>query len=176
MARPEVDENDKTVETWEITGNSTVWVWVYDKREDKYIKQRVGGRAGSRRLHIRRDDRKFNQEQVVDENKTHDPFTNGALRLVDGPEDTDVDRTYHWTLDDFKKILSLGEEAFQEAVEGITSELIVRRLKDVAEKHGQVWQLEFLRTHVEEHYKAGGSQKAVREMIAAGEDLGQTLY
>lgn len=176
MGLQEPAENGK-METWEITGQNTVWVWVFDRREDKYKKQRVGGRAGSRKLHIRRDDRKFNQEQVVDENAHLDPFTNGSLRLIEGTEESDVDTTYHWTIEDHKKMLSISDEdTFKEEVEGIRSELIVRRLKDVAEKYGQVWQLEYLRDLIEERWRVGGTQKSVREMIAAGEDLGQTLY
>lgn len=176
MALAEPSESDKTVETWETTGEGTVWVWVYDKREDRYVSQRVGGRAGSRRLRIRRDDRKYNQEQVVEENKQHDPFTNGMLRLVEGGDET-VNTQYHWTLDDYQQLLNLkDEDTFKSEVEEIDSELIIRRLKEVAEKHGQLWQVDFLRDLIEERYRVGGTQKTVQQMIDAGENLGIQLY
>jgi len=176
MVLAEPSENDKTVETWETTGEGTVWVWIYDKREDKYVPQRVGGRAGSRRLRIRRDDRKYNQEQIVEENRQLDPFTNGMLRLVEGGDDS-IDATYHWTLEDYQNLLNLrDEDTFKAEVEEIESELIVRRLKDVAEKHGQLWQVDFLRDLIDERYRVGGTQKTVQQMIDAGEKLGTPLY
>lgn len=168
MARVAEASEDKTIETWEATTDVTVWVWVYDKREDKYKKQRVGGRSGSKKLHIRHDDRIFNQEQVVDENRHLDPFTNGLLRLVDGRQEGDeIDTSYHLTADDLKSMLEIrDEDVFRSEVEGITSELIIRRLKDLSEKYGQVWQRDFLVDLVEERYKVGGTQKSVREMMA----------
>lgn len=166
MARPETPVDEKTVESWEAATDVTVWVWVYDKREDKYKKQRVGGRSGSRMLHIRRDDRVFNQEQVVVENKHLDPFTNGLLRLVaGGREDDELDATYHLTVEDLKGMLEIrDEEIFKGEVEGIGSELILRRLKDAAEKHGAVWQLEFIRDVIDDRYKVGGTQRAERDV------------
>lgn len=168
MPRP---EDTSHLETWEATTNGTAWVWTFDKREDKYVKVRVGGRSGSKKLHIRADDRRYNQDQIVDENKSLDVFTNGFLKLLDNEEQTtDVDRKYHLDQDDLIKLLSIKDEGiFKGEVDDITSELILRRLTAVAEKHGQVWQLEYLRDLVEERYKGGGTQKAVREMIVAGE-------
>lgn len=171
MARPAQSEHDKVIETWEVTTEGTVWVWQYDRREDRYQKVRVGGRAGSRRLHISRDDRKFNQEQVVEEMSGHDPFTNGVLRLLDsGSRDETLDARYHLTEDDLKAILEEKDEsAFAERVAGITSELVLRRLSAVADKHASMWQVEFIRGVIDERYKAGGTQRTVREMIEAGE-------
>lgn len=166
---------EKTVETWEITHDGTVWVAVYDKREDKYKKQRVGGRAGgSKRLHITADDRRFNQEQVVDEMKQNDPFTNGSLKLISADRPEDVDTTYHLTAVDLEAILKEDPETFEARVGDIKSELIVRRLLEVAEKAGTVAQLAFIRDLVEERYKVGGTQKSVREMLKAGEELSGT--
>lgn len=176
MGLTEPSAQDKTVETWEMTGEGTVWVWVFDRREDKYITQRVGGRAGSRRLRLRRDDRKYNQEQIVEENRLLDPFTNGMLRLVDGGDES-VDTTYHWLLDDYKNLLNLkDEDTFKAEASEIASELVLRRLRDVAEKFGQLWQVDYLRDLIDERYKIGGTQKSVRAMIEAGEDLGTPLY
>lgn len=170
-------EDTSQLETWEATTEGvTVWVWVYDKREDKYKKQRVGGRSGSKTLHIRADDRRFNMEQVVDENKALDPFTNGLLRLVTAAqEDEDLDTTYHLDDEALKALLEVrDEDVFKSEIESIDSELILRRLKDTSEKHGQVWQLEAIRTLLDERYKRGGSQRVVADMIATGEMDGST--
>lgn len=167
---------DKVQETWEITTEGTVWVWIYDRREDKYRKQRVGGRqGGSKRLHITSEDRRFNQEQVVDEMKPNDPFTNGALRLVSSARSSDIDDTYHLGPQDLRVMLNVvDEDEFQSNISGITSELILRRLKDVAELHGTVAQLRFIEETIEARYKVGGTQRTVQEMIDAGEKLGGT--
>lgn len=169
-----VDAADKVVETWEITTEGTVWVWKMDARENKYVKQRVGGRqGGSKRLHISRDDRRFNQEQVIDEMKSHDPFTNGALVLVSAEKADDIDSTYHLTIDDLLRLLEVKDQAlFESEVADIKSELILRRLKEVAETKATVAQLEFIRDTIDARYKVGGTQRTVREMIEAGDMAG----
>lgn len=172
MARPHATEDDKLIETWEITFGGTVWVWTYDRREDRYIKTRVGGRAGSKKLHISRDDRKFNQEQVVEENKGMDPFTNGALRLIDfASRDETLETRYHLTQEDLLGMLEIrDEELFKGEINEIGSELIIRRLQSLAAKHGAAWQTEFINGLIEERYPIGGTQRTVQEMITAGEN------
>jgi hypothetical protein len=175
MARTE-QPHEKVIETWEIQTEGTVWVWIYDRREDRYVKQRVGGRqGGSKRLHISTDDRRYNQEQIVDEMKGSDPFLNGALRLVSADKPEDLDTTYHLTLQDLQSLLEVRDlDLFEEEVRGITSELTLRRLLEVAETHGTVGQLNYIREVVTERYKVGGTQRTVQEMIEAGEKLSGT--
>ncbi len=97
--RPTAKDEDKVIETWESTVEGTVYVDVYSRREDAYVSQRIGGTTGSKRLHISRDDRKYNQERVSDENKMLDPFTNGALRLIESAtRDENLDTRYHLTV------------------------------------------------------------------------------
>lgn len=169
--------DEKVVETWEITTEGTVWVWVYDKREDRYRKQRVGGRqGGSKRLHISRDDRRFNQEQIVFEMKDRDPFTNGSLCLLSEDRPDDLDTKYHMTPEDLRAILDIKDEAlFRSEVTEIKSELILRRLVDLGEKHATVAQLEFIKELVDERYRVGGTQRTVEEMLQAGERLSGTV-
>lgn len=166
--------NDKVLETWEITTDGTIWVWKMDVRENKYVETRVGGRqGGSRRLHISSDDRRFNQEQVVEEMKEHDVFKNGALVLVSADKADDIDTTYHLTADDLRRLLEVkDQEIFEAEVSDIKSELILRRLKEVAEKDATVAQLEFITDVIESRYKVGGTQRTVQEMITAGELAG----
>lgn len=171
MTRPVVSEEDRVVETWESEIAGTVWVWLYDRRDDKYIKQAVGGRSASRRLHITRDDRKYNQELVPPENRQHDPFTNGALRLVEAmTRDETLDMRYHLTDEDLKAFFEVrDDELFLEAVQALESELVMRRLEAVAEKEGTVSQYEAVKALVRDRYPIGGTQRTVREMIEAGE-------
>ncbi len=176
MARPAVTEDDKTVETWESAIPGAVYVWVYDKREDRYVKQAVGGRSASRRLHITRDDRKYNQELIPVENTALDPFTNGALRFVTAASrDESLDVRYHFTDEELGQVFELRDLAnFNEAIRDIDSELILRRLSDMSETIGTVAQVEALKDLLRERYPIGGTQKSVREMIEAGERIGAT--
>ncbi len=166
--------DDKIMETWEITTDGTVWVDKMDAREGRYVKTRVGGRqGGSRRLHITRDDRRFNQEQVVEEMKHSDPFTNGALVLVSAERADDIDSTYHLTTEDLGRLLEIRDTAlFESEVSDIKSELILRRLKELGESQATVAQLEFITELIRERYKVGGTQRTVREMMAAGDMAG----
>jgi hypothetical protein len=176
MARPEARAEDKVIETWESAVAGAVWVWTYDRREDRYVKQACGGRTGSRRLHISRDDRKYNQEQVPIENAQHDVFTNGALRFIDAAtRDDSLDMRYHFTDVDLRTFFDLRDMGlFEEAIKEIGSELILRRLADLGQEVGTIAQNDVLRALLRERYPIGGTQKTVREMLEA-EKLTSTL-
>lgn len=178
MPTPAPDVRDG-VETWEVVegANPTVWVWVSDPREpSRYRKQRVGGPAGgSRRLRISTDDRKYNEEQIIEEMQDHNPFRNGLLQLVSAAR-SDVEARHHLGFAELRRILSLREpELFEERVNSIDSELVLRRLKALAESEATVAQLEFVNRVIDERYKAGGTQRTVRELLAAGEQVGGQL-
>lgn len=174
MVRPAVSPGDDVIETWEISFPGTVWVWVYDRREDQYKKQQVGHRSGSRMLHITRDDRKYNQELVPMENRHLDPFTNGLLRLLgSGDRDETLDIRYHYADEDLIEMLEIRDvELFREAMQAIESEVILRRLQNFTETHATVAQADVLREIIETRYPVGGTQKTVREMIEAGDRIG----
>jgi len=176
MARPVVSEADSVVETWEITFPGTVWVWVYDRREDSYRKQMVGGRQGSRTLHITRDDRKYNQELIPDENRHLDFFTNGELRLLGAAtRDESLDIRNHYSQADLISMFEVRDpELFREAIVEIDSEVILRRLQGLADEHATVVQNDILRDLLQERYPIGGTQKTIREMLEAGERIGAT--
>lgn len=176
MARPEAAAADRVVETWETAIAGTVWVWVYNRRQDQYELQRVGGSEGSRRLHITRDDRKHNQEQVPFENRGADPFTNGALRLIDtAGRDEHLDVRYHYSDTDLCELFEIRDvDLFIEAVGDIKSELVIRRIAALAETKATLAQSEALRELTQTRYPVGGTQKTVREMLEAGERIGAT--
>lgn len=173
---PQAEFDPKTnIESWEITTEGIVWVFIRDPREvNGYRKQMIGGRQGGvRRIHISTDDRRFNQEQVAYGNEGLDPFRNGTLIKVDETHVDDVDTTNHLTMDQLVEFFDEKNDAkFQKRISDIKSELILRRLLALAEQHGRVSQLNFLRALVLERYPIGGTQKTVREMIAANELAG----
>lgn len=158
----------RNIENWEITTDGTVWVLVTDPRDPSgYKKQRVGGRAGgSKRLRLSTDDRRYNEEQIVTEMADSNPFRNGLLRLIDEKYQDDIDTRYHLTADDLSVFLEIRDEAmFEEAVLGITSELIIRRLAALGEKNATMGQLNFIKDVIEDRYKVGGTQRAVQEIF-----------
>jgi hypothetical protein len=173
MSAAVTDDRD-VIEVWEIQTEGTVWVWTKDVRTPGHMqKTRVGGKAGgSRRLRISRDERRFNEEQVIDEMASHNPFRNGALRFVsadDKQQADDIDTTYHMTNEDLLNLLEIKDEALLKSeVEGIASELVLRRLYMVAEKNATVAQLGIIRDVVDERYQIGGTQQSIREQDRPG--------
>lgn len=169
MVEAEVEFDPKTnFETWEITTGGKVYVWVKDPREaNGYRKQVIGGRqGGSRRITISTDDRRFNQDQVAWGNEGLDVFRNGMLRKVDQVHVDDVDLTNQYTSEQLSAIFSIrSEKKFLEKIEGITSELVLRRLFSVGEVEGTMAQVEALRNLIEVRYPIGGTQRAVKEFL-----------
>jgi hypothetical protein len=176
MPRPDATEDDKTIETWETAISGTIFLWVYDRREDRYQQQSVGGNTGSRRIHLTRDDRKYNQELIPAENENLDAFTNGALRLVGAAtRDELLDTRYHYSDPELSEMFEVRDpDLFLEACREITSELLLRRLMSMAEKKGTVAQATGLKDLIDERYPIGGTQKTIRDMIEAGERIGAT--
>ncbi len=174
MSRPRVSPEDSAVETWEIAFPGTVWVHVYDRREDTYKKQQVGQRSGTKTLHITRDDRKYNQERILDENRHLDPFTNGSLRLLgSASRDESLDVRNHYADADLIGMFEVRDpDLFREALDGLTSEVVLRRLSNIADDNATVTQAEILRELLAERYPVGGTQRTVREMLEAGERIG----
>lgn len=174
MARPTPTTTDKIIETWETSAPGTTWVWTYDRREDKYVEQRVGGREGSGRIHLSRDDRKYNQERIPTENRMLDPFTNGALRLIESSDrDETLDIRYHYSEADLSEMFEVRDEKlFADMVSEIESELIIRRLLAMAEKSGTQAQTTILKESCDARWPIGGTQATVRAMIEEGERLG----
>lgn len=169
MSGYRMSEDDNAPEVWQLTGKGTLWLYKYDRREDRWTKHRFGGSSGggSGRVELTVGERRYNQGRVVPENRLeHDPFTNGRLVRLTGPEDAELDTKYHWTEEHYKTLLELRDmDIFREEVESITNELILRRLYDFARTKATVEQLEFVRNLVTERYPIGGTQRVVQEML-----------
>jgi len=173
-----IDAQDESkLESWEGTTPGTVWVWIYDRRNDSYKKARIGGRGagGTNRINITVGDRRYNQEQVVDEMRANDPFTNGMLIRTKGPELTEDDEflqdtSNHKTnveLLQYFEIRNIDE--FKEAIDDIESELILRRLDSLAHNNALASQAQVLRELIDQRYRVGGTQKTVQEMLDAND-------
>lgn len=157
----------RTLEIWETATNGSAWLWVTDPRNGGYAKSRVGGpNGGIRRIRISVDDRRYNEEQVIDGNEHLNPFRNGLLTLVGTTQAEDIDTTAQLSDEDLQSLLDLRDPAiFEEAVTDIRFELPLRRLKVLAETNGTQAQNQFLNTLLRERYPVGGTQRVVQEML-----------
>lgn len=157
--RYDFTEEELKVETWETLTPGFTSLLRHDRKTDDYEKVLVGGKSPGRRIKITVGDRRYYQSQILEENVAHDPFKNGRLRRVDGPVVDDIDETYHFTDEDYGKIIgTTNAKAFQAKVLKIDSELVLRRLKDIAEEHATATQFNFIKKILKERYPIGGPQ------------------
>lgn len=166
------------VEIWESTIAGTLFIQVHDpRRKGEWRPARVSGKGtGNSRLKLTRDEREFNQEMIPERNAGLDPFTNGALVCISGRPADEAKSRYELTDTDLLDLLAITDDTvFTEALEGTESELVIRRLLDLAEKHSTVARYSQVRDLVEDRYKCGGTQRTVQEMIDAGERIGATM-
>jgi hypothetical protein len=161
--------DQKSLELWECITAGTVIVWTWDAGRKDYRTVSVNGTGGPKRLRISAEDREYNQSLIADDRRGLDPFTNGRLALVVDGQVTGV-----ITNADLHEMLKIRDEAaFTEALQHVAGdELIIRRLKDVAEHDGTISQYEAVRQVVLDRYHVGGTQRTVAEMIEAGEAVG----
>ena len=155
------------VEIWEAVTPSVVFVSVRDTMNGGW-KQKKVSTQGPKRIQITVEERRFNQDNIPEENLHLDPFSNGQLICVQG----DAKSQYHLTDDDLVTILTLEDDAaFEEAITDTTSEVILRRLLSLGQTKASHVRFEFIRDLVDERYRVGGTQKTVQAMIDAGEAL-----
>jgi hypothetical protein len=151
-------------ETWEATTDGTVWVQVKDPRvPGGWRVQKVGGKS-RKKLNISVEEREFNQELVPEENAQHDPFQNGLLvrthpKAVErGPNELDDDALI--------SVLAIDDDAiFEEAVASITSEVVLRRLAALGERHTNYHRLTILQGIIEARYSVGKTSRVVQEAL-----------
>lgn len=159
------DLDPNSQETWESTTGSQVWINVKDPRaRDSWVQKSVGGK-GSQRITITVDERIFNEELVAFENLHLCPFRNGLLiRIL--PKGAERSR---FELNDEELLLLLqgGEdEQFEEDIDKVSSEVILRRLLFLAERNATKWRFETLERVIAEKFPIGKSSQVYREMEA----------
>lgn len=158
-------------ETWEIQVKGGVSLWKKNRRTNEYARVKANGHRGPKRLTLTVDDRLYNEELIPDEAEHLNPFTNGTLALVKGRS-----LVGDLTTEKIREYLALDdEEVFREAVQEMDLELTVRRLKEMADQDGKIWQVEIVRDVLEQNWPIGGTQPTVMEMLRESEDGGTQL-
>ena len=160
------DAPGSLVEIWEATTEQTTWLNLFDNLNGGWRAARVGGGSGaSKRIQLTVTERRFNQDQIPEECLQLDPFSNGALICVQGEA-----RTAN-QIDDAAIIALLTgpDEKFIASIDGIKSELLLRRILTISAKHATNERYTYLRDLIDQRYRVGGTQRAMRELYALGE-------
>lgn len=155
---------ENTQEVWEVTNESTVWVHVKDPRvPGGWSQKRVGGR-GTKKVTLTVEEREFNQELISEEYQHLDPFTNGIM-IRTHPK-TVTRGEYELTDDDLVTLLRAeGDEDFEKVLKSIESEVVVRRIFALAEKHATVTRYNVIQSLIDQRYRIGKTSKVVKEII-----------
>lgn len=154
----------KAQEIWESTTGGVTWVHVKDPRNPEgWVQKKVGGK-GTQRVTLSVEEREFNQELIAYESQHLDPFTNGLLVRI---QPKDVERGDSELTDaDLIALLGLdNDDLFASELDGIRSEVVVRRLLELSKKHASMMRHEVIQNLVDDRYKIGKTQKVVKEMI-----------
>ncbi len=152
-------------ETWETTTGGTVYVQVKDPRQPGGWRQtKVGGKS-AKKLRITVEEREFNQELIPEDNQEHDPFLNGLL-VRTHPKDAPKGVNELSDADLIEMLQMDSDEVFMEAVKSLASEVVLRRLVALAERHTNLLRLQELQAFVDAKYRVGKTSKVVAEMIA----------
>lgn len=154
----------KAQEIWEATTGGTTHINVRDPRNPEgWTKKRVGGR-GSKRITLSVEEREFNQDLVQYENQHLDPFTNGLLIRI-SPKT--VERGGNEVSDDelIAALQTSDDVEFELALNALTSEVVVRRLLELAKKHTSMMRYEQIRDLVDNRYSVGKTSQVVKEAM-----------
>lgn len=164
---------EESVEIWEATTESVVFLNVKDPTKKDGWKQVKVSLQGPKRVQITLEERRFNQSQIPEENLSLDPFSNGQLICVQGEAKGGGNQLGD---DDLIVILTLDDDdEFESAVTELQSEVLVRRLLGLAQTKATHNRFEFIRDLVDVRYRVGGTQTVVQQMIDDGEKLSGSL-
>lgn len=160
----EMSEADlKATEVWEAVTEGTTWLHKKNPQvAGTWRQHKVGGR-GSKRITITVEERLHNQDLIQYENEHLDPFTNGTLVRI---SPTDGARGVSEVTD--AQLLEMFEisndDVFLAEVDEITSEVVLRRLLTLAEKHATMVRYSMVRDVVEARYKRSKTQTSVADL------------
>lgn len=162
-------------EIWESTTGGTTFINIKDPRNPRaWITKKVGGK-GTQRITVTVEERMFNQDLVSYENTAQDPFTNGLLVRV-SPKD--VSKGSNEVSDDYliEQLRDRSDEAFTTYLKSIDSEVVIRRLQALAERHAAMYRFHEIQAEVDARYPVGKTSRVVSEMLNddaryAGADL-----
>lgn len=154
----------KAQEIWEAATSGTTWVNVRDPRNpDGWVRKKVGGK-GTRRITVTVEEREFNQELVPFEKKHTDPFANGMLLRISPKEGKRGEN--EMSDEQLIDLLAISDDAlFEKSLNEIQSEVLIRRLLKLAEKHTSMLRYQAVQEVVDTRYHIGKTSKVAREIM-----------
>lgn len=161
------------VEIWVSTTLSTVWLWVEDRlsgRNGAWKHVAVGGPDGNPRIQLTVRERRYNQEQIPERNAHLDPFLNGKLICRQGRQQS----PNGFTDEDLIRVLQVEDDAlFTQALRSpLMTEIILRRLEGLAERHAASYRREQIVDLVDDLYRVGSTQRSMRSELATPTGVG----
>lgn len=164
------EEMASETEIWEPTTESAVHVLKKNPQDPTgWRNVKVGGKRGTRRLQLTREEREHNQQMVAIENKHLDPFLNGQLLCIQGTPDSS---SAQMSDDQLRELLKIeDDDTFMEAVTDLGSEVLLRRLLLQAEDHATKRRYDMVYDYVSTTFRVGYTQKSVREMESQDESV-----
>lgn len=154
----------RQTEVWEATTDGTTWLHKKNPQiAGTWRQHKVGGR-GSKRITLTVEERLHNQELMPYENDYLDPFTNGTLIRVSPAEggERSVSEVSNAQLLELFEISN--DDVFASEVGEIGSEVVLRRLLALAEKHASMVRYNMVRDVVEDRYKRNKTQTSVADL------------
>lgn len=151
-------------EVWEATTTGTTWLHKKNPQvAGTWRQHKVGGR-GSQRITLTVEERLHNQELMPYENSHLDPFSNGTLIRI---SPLDGDRSPSEVTDpQLLELFEIGsDDVFAAEINEITSEVVLRRLLALAEKHASMVRYNTIRDLVDDRYKRGKTQTSVKDLF-----------
>lgn len=160
---------DEANEVWEPTTGSAIKVWRRDPRNPTGWKShRIGGKRGTRRLTITKDEREYNEELVAVENRHINPFRNGSMMCIKG----ELAEGQQYDDEQLRVLIDLeSDETFLKEFSELGSEVLERRLLMQAETHAKKPRYDLIYNTVADKYRVGYTQRSVREMEAEDSDV-----
>lgn len=151
------------VEIWEATTESTIWLHTLDTLAGNgaWTQRSVGGPNGNRRIHLTVRERRFNQDRIPSSNAHLDPFINGMLIARQGSQQSPNGYTDEQLIT-LLKMPSDADAAFEQVVQSITSEVLIRRLFGLAERNAPAYRRDWLEDVVDDRYRIGYTQRSLR--------------
>lgn len=157
-------EQLQQIEVWEAATEGTTWLHKKNPQVAGTWKQHKVGGKGSKRITITVEERLHNQDLLIYENQHLDPFTNGTLVRI-SPESAERGPS-EVTDDQLLELFEIGnDDVFASEVGEIKSEVVIRRLLALAEKHTSMVRYNMVRDVVDDRYKKAKTQTSVADLF-----------
>jgi hypothetical protein len=160
---PEVDLTSQ--EIWETTTGGTTYVNIRDPRvPNAWTKKKVGGK-GTKRITITVEERLYNEELVAFERESQCPFRNGLLVRIH-PKGAERGQFEVSDAEIIALLTQLNDDEFTNTLANTHSEVVVRRMLALAERHATVYRFRILEDEVANRFAVGKSSAFSAEIEA----------